>query len=95
MISTFWIEQDRISGLFDGMVFNPNLDSLQHRSDMVGCSTRFKIQEIHVPHLHPLILSLQLPARTTRSVEHVPALLAEPRFHTMEENCVNRILHNM
>ncbi|XP_042890291.1 uncharacterized protein LOC122265191 [Penaeus japonicus] len=74
--------QDRTKRLFDGTEFNSKLDSLQHRRDVAGLSTMFKIQEMHVPHLQPLRLPMRRPERTTRSVEQVPAALEEPRCYT-------------
>ena len=61
---------------------NANLDTLQHRRDVAGLTTMYKIQQQHVPQLQSLRLPLRQPVHTTRTVERTPVALEEPRCHT-------------
>ena len=59
-----------------------NLDTLQHRRDVGGLTTMFKMNHQHTPHLQPLRQQQRQPVRITREVERSPAALLEPRANT-------------
>ena len=58
------------------------LQSLQHRRDVSGLSTLYKIQQERIAHLQSLRQPTRQVQRTTRSVERIPEALAEPRCRT-------------
>ena len=59
-----------------------NLDPLQHRRDVAGLTTFFKVHHEHTSHLQPLRQQQRLAVRTTRTVERAPAALMEPQHNT-------------
>ncbi|XP_042878297.1 uncharacterized protein LOC122257201 [Penaeus japonicus] len=59
-----------------------NLDSLQHRRDVAGLTTVFRIQRQEVAHMQAMRLPGRRAVRTTRTVEQAPAALEEPRCFT-------------
>jgi len=59
-----------------------NLDSLQHRRDVAGLTTMYRIHLQKVAHLQPMRLPRRRAVRTTRRVEQAPAVLEEPRCCT-------------
>ena len=60
----------------------PHLQNLQHRRDVAGLTTLYKIQQQRTAHLQPLRQPARQVQRSTRRVERTPDALAEPRCNT-------------
>lgn len=58
------------------------MDTLQHRRDVAGITTLYKVQEERVSHLRQLPLPPRRAEVHTRAVRAAPSALATPRSHT-------------
>ena len=58
------------------------LHSLQHRRDVAGLATLYKVQEQRTPHLQELRLPPRRAEVLTRAVSAAPTALATPRSHS-------------
>lgn len=59
-----------------------SMDTLQHRQDVAGLSTLYKVQEERVSHLRQLRLPPRPAEMHTRAVSAAHSALATPRSHT-------------
>lgn len=76
--------QDRAVRIIQGgqTQYQPDLHTLQHRRDVAGLTTLFKVQQQNVSHLQELRQPARQAQVRTRAAETAPAALVQPRCRT-------------